>query len=51
LYQIIKIKGRAPSFGNERLQALPGQLTPTRHPCGTQKGLLTAASSRTWRGS
>jgi len=32
-------------------QALPWQLARVRHPYGTWRHLLTAASSRTWRGS
>ncbi len=32
-------------------RAVAEQLTPARQPCGTQKSLLTVASSRTWRGS
>lgn len=40
----------APDF--ERLpQVLPQQTAPERHPRGTHKYILIAASARTWRGS
>jgi len=32
-------------------QAVTEQLAPTRHPCGTRRAPLTAASFRTWQGS
>ena len=40
----------APDFVRP-LQVLPQQTAPERHPRGTHKYILIAASARTWRGS